>query len=480
MTDLIKKASQLLLLPADLSPHQLEEMLGRLLTRGVDYADLFLQFTEEESWALEDGIVKSTDFSMDRGFGLRVLSGEKTGFAYADGINRDALLAAAKSAKSIAHEGGSQRLVHQPLASAPSLYSADNPLLSFTDAEKVALLHKVDDYLRARDPRVTQVYVNLSASYDVVMIVNAFGDLVADVRPLVSLRVSVLVAQHGRRERGSAGGGLRGDYQYFLRDELALRYADKALQQALLNLEAVPVPAGMMPVVLGPGWPAVLLHEAIGHGLEGDFNRKGTSAFTGRIGTSVASPLCTIVDDATLPARRGSISVDDEGVPGQRTVLIENGVLKNYLFDRHNATLMGAHSTGNGRRESYAYRPMPRMTNTVMLSGDSEPEEIIRSVKKGLYAVDFSGGEVDITSGKFVFSMSEAYLIEDGRLGPPVKGATLIGSGPDVLMEVSMVGNDMALDSGVGTCGKDGQSVPVGVGQPTLKLNQMTVGGSKI
>jgi TldD protein len=480
MSDLIKKASELLLSPADLSVPQLDHVLGRLMLPGVNYSDVFLQFSEEESWALEDGIVKSTDFSMDRGFGLRIISGEKTGFAYSDGIDKAALLTAAHSVKNIAHDQASLQHARGPVLHPQSLYVPDNPLLSITDADKVDLLHRVDEYARRRDPRVTQVFVDLSASYDVVMILNALGELSADIRPLVNLRVSVLVSSHGRRERGSAGGGLRGDYRYFFAQDLAFKYADKAVDQALLNLEAVSVPAGMMPVVLGPGWPAVLLHEAIGHGLEGDFNRKGTSAFTGRMGSMVASPLCTIVDDATLPGRRGSLSVDDEGVAGQCTVLIENGILKNYLFDRHNAQLMGVQSTGNGRRESYACRPMPRMTNTIMLAGDSDPEEIIRSVKHGLYAVDFSGGEVDITSGKFVFTMSEAYLVENGKIKTPVRGATLIGSGPDVLRDVSMVGNDMALDSGVGTCGKEGQSVPVGVGQPTLKINQMTVGGSKL
>lgn len=480
MTDLIKTATDLLLLPANLDRSLLERVIDRTLGKSVDYSDLYLQCSHEESWSLEDGIVKSNDFSIDRGFGLRVISGEKSGFAFADDIDQAALLQAAQSAKSIAYSGSNKNIQLHPAKIMSSLYPALNPLQSFPDPAKVDLLHLVDRYTRKLDPRVKQVFVSLSSSYDVVMIANSDGEFSADVRPLVNLSVSVVVEENGHKERGFGGGGVRGGYHYFETNNVALRYADKAVKQALLNLRAKPVTAGSMPVVLGPGWPAVLLHEAIGHGLEGDFNRKGSSAFSGRMGTEVASTLCTIVDDATLSNRRGSLTIDDEGVAGQKTVLIEQGILKNYLFDKHNAKLMGAQSTGNGRRESYACRPLPRMTNTYMLPGESDPEEIIRSVKKGLYAVDFSGGQVDITSGKFVFSMSEAYLIEDGKVTMPVKGATLIGNGPQILTQVSMVGNDLALDSGIGTCGKEGQSVPVGVGQPTLKINQMTVGGSEL
>ncbi|OGO94530.1 MAG: metalloprotease TldD [Coxiella sp. RIFCSPHIGHO2_12_FULL_42_15] len=477
MIDLMKTASELLLLPSELDYPLLERILGRSMGKSIDFADLFLQCFYEEDWTLEDSIVKSSDFSIDRGFGLRVISGEKSGFAFADGIDHHALLQAAHSAKSIAHAGGQQAIQLHPMTVAPARYPALNPLYSISDADKVELLHKIDEHARRLDARVKQVIVNLSGRYDVVMMLNSDGECIADVRPLVNLMVSVVVEENGVRERGSGGGGERGSYEFFTTQNHAVKYAEKAVRQALLNLRAKPVSAGTMPVVLGPGWPAVLLHEAIGHGLEGDFNRKGSSAFSGRMGSAVASELCTIVDDATLPNRRGSLSIDDEGVAAQNTVLIENGILKNYMLDKHNAKLMGTTSTGNGRRESYAFRPLPRMTNTYMLPGNSDPEEIIRSVKKGLYAVDFSGGQVDITSGKFVFSMSEAYLIEEGKLTTPVKGATLIGNGPDVLMRVSMVGNNLALDNGIGMCGKEGQSIPVGVGQPTLKINQMTVGG---
>lgn len=478
MSQRIITADEILLAPTELDHNQLADMVGHAMGRFIDSADLYLQATQHESWALEDGIVKSGDFTVDRGFGLRVISGEKSGFAFADGIDKKALLSAAGSAKSIAFSGETQRVCVSSGVSVPSLYPAVNPLQSLTDQEKVALLHTVDTYARSIDPRVKQVFVNLSSEYDVVMVLNSDGQFATDVRPLVNLRVSVVVEDQRGREKGSAGGGARCGYELFSSLTLAKEYADKAVRQALLNLTAKPVPAGLMPVVLGSGWPAILLHEAIGHGLEGDFNRKKTSAFSGRLGERVATPLCTVVDDGTLEGRRGSLSIDDEGVPSQRTVLIEKGILKNYLLDKHNAILMGMQSTGNGRRESYAYRPLPRMTNTYLLPGESTPQEIIASVDKGLYAVDFSGGQVDITSGKFVFTMSEAYLIEKGKPTYAVKGATLIGSGPEVLKHVSMVGNDFALDSGIGTCGKDGQSVPVGVGQPTLKIDELTVGGS--
>lgn len=479
MNTYVKTANQLLLVPAELDNQVLESVVGSAMGKQIDSADLYLQCAHEESWSLEDGIVKSGHFSIDRGFGLRVISGEKTGFAFADGIDKKALFNAANTAKSIAYSGESKSIHLDPVKSIVPLYPDLNPLLSISDEKKVALLHEVEDYIRGKDPRVTEVFVSLSGQYEVVAILNDDGQFVADVRPLVSLRVSVVVEENGRREKGSCGGGSRSGYEFFLNNNLPREYAESALSQALTSLQAVPAPAGMMTVVLGPGWPAVLLHEAVGHGLEGDFNRKGSSAFSGRMNQQVASKLCTIVDDGTIPGRRGSLTVDDEGVQSQNTVLIENGILKNYMMDKHNAKLMGAASTGNGRRESYAHRPLPRMTNTYMLPGESDPDEIIRSVKDGIYAVDFSGGQVDITSGKFVFCMSEAYLIENGEIKAPVKGATLIGDGPSVLNQVSMVGNNLALDRGIGTCGKDGQTVPVGVGQPTIKIDKITVGGSR-
>ena len=470
-------ATHILLTSENLQPQQLESVLGKAMGNAIDSADIYLQSTRSEAWYLEDGIVKEGDFNIDRGFGLRVIAGEKTGFAYADQIDLKALHQAASSARSIAHGGGtgSIRLAAPPKT--PQLYSDIDPLHSLPDAEKVALLQEVDAKARAIDSRVKQVFVRLAGERDVILFLNTEGRLVADVRPLVTLRVQVIVEENGRRETGSAGGGGRSGYEVFIKTDTVDAYIEKAVQQALLQLQAQPAPAGTMPVVLGPGWPAVLLHEAVGHGLEGDFNRKGSSAFSGRLGDTVASTLCTIVDDGTIPGRRGSLTVDDEGTPTECTVLIENGVLKNYMQDQQNARLMKMQPTGNGRRESYAHAPLPRMTNTYMLPGQSDPEEIIGSVKKGLYAVDFAGGQVDITSGKFVFSASEAYLIENGKITQPVKGATLVGNGPEVLKYVSMVGNDLQLDSGIGTCGKDGQAVPVGVGQPTLKIDGMTVGG---
>lgn len=470
-------AEKSLLSSAHLNQRQLEEILAQVMTRAVDSADIYLQSARGESWLLEDGIVKTGDFSIDHGFGLRVMSGEKTGFAYSDEISLTTLQNAAKSAQSIVQSGGKGTVRVASQSQAAPLYPAINPLESLSEQDKIALLHRVNAKARSLDPRVQQVMVSLSASYNIVMVLNTEGVFAADVRPLVNLWVKVIAQENGRRERGQAGGGARAGYDLFTTQDTADEYVQKAVRQAILNLTAADAPAGMMPVVLGPGWPAVLLHEAVGHGLEADFNRKGSSIFTGRMGEQIVSPLCNIVDDGTLPGRRGSITMDDEGTPSQCTVLIEKGVLKNYMQDRQNARLMGMHPTGNGRRESYAHLPIPRMTNTLMLPGESDPEEIIASVKQGLYAVDFAGGQVDTASGKFVFTMSEAYLIENGKVTTPVKGATLIGNGPEVLMKVSMVGHDLQLDSGIGTCGKDGQTVPVGVGQPTLKIDSLTVGG---
>ncbi len=478
MEKVLEVAKNTLLTPAGLSENELQKILGTVLGHSVDNADLYFQTTYHESWSLEDGVVKEGSYNIDRGVGVRALSGEKTGFAYSDDILLPAIESAAGAARSIAKRGGQGRVQAWGGVNAHHLYSHMSPLESLNKEDKIALLQRVDAEARRQDPRVSQVFVSLSGLYDVVLIVNSEGRLAADVRPLVRLNVSVIAEQGGRRESAMSGGGGRCGYDFFFEGDRALHYAREAVRQAVINLEAIDAPAGPMPVVLGPGWPAVLLHEAIGHGLEGDFNRKGSSAFTGRVGERVATPCCTIVDDGTLAGRRGSLNIDDEGTPTQCTVLIENGILKNYMQDSLNARLMGMESTGNARRESYAHVPMPRMTNTYMLAGTHEPEEIIKSVEKGLYAVNFGGGQVDITSGKFVFSASEAYLIEKGKVTRPVKGATLIGNGPDVLTRVSMVGNDLALDSGVGVCGKEGQSVPVGVGQPTLKVDSITVGGT--
>jgi TldD protein len=478
MTNFLEIARQDLLDPAGLTDNQLQKVLSSVLGNAVDNADLYFQSTCSETWVLEDGIIKGGSYNIDRGVGVRAMSGEKTGFAYSDDILMPALDHAAQAARSISKSGGHHAIHAWQKTAGHELYLPINPLNSLNENEKVALLQRVDAYARQQDPRVIQANVSLAAEYETMLVMASDGHIAADVRPLIRLNVSVVVEQNGRREQGYAGGGGRYDYQFFLENDLALSYAREAVRQALVNLEAVDAPAGTMPVVLGPGWPGVLLHEAIGHGLEGDFNRKGTSVFSGRIGEMVASPLCTVVDDGTLPNRRGSLNVDDEGVPTQRTVLIENGVLRNYIQDKRNARLMGMQSTGNGRRESYAHTPMPRMTNTYMLPGKSTPDEIIASVKKGIYAVNFGGGQVDITSGKFVFSASEAYLIENGKITVPVKGATLIGNGPDVLTRVSMVGNDLKLDTGIGICGKEGQSVPVGVGQPTLRVDALTVGGT--
>ena len=479
-TEPLAIARQSLLEPAGLGVSDLEQVMGQLLGAGVETADIYLQATRYESWGLEDGIVKEGTHSIDRGAGIRAVSGEKTGFAYSDDIELPALLEAARSARAIAQRGNEGRLPMVAAQGHPALYLPIDPLESVPESDKLDLLKRLDAECRAMDPRVEQVFVSLSGSHDVVLVMGQDGVLQGDVRPLVRLNVSVIVEQSGRREQGSYGGGGRTDYRYFLEAGRSSEFAREAVRQALVNLDAEEAPAGSMTVVLGSGWPGILLHEAIGHGLEGDFNRKGTSAFSGRVGERVASPLCTVVDDGTLPGRRGSLTIDDEGTPTACTTLIENGILKGYMQDRLNARLMGVAPTGNGRRESYQHLPMPRMTNTYMLAGPHDPEEILRSVRKGLYAKNFGGGQVDITSGKFVFSASEAYLIEDGRITRPVKGATLIGNGPDVLTRVSMVGNDLQLDTGVGTCGKDGQSVPVGVGQPTLKVDGLTVGGTRL
>ncbi len=471
-------ARQRLLVPAGIDEHDLHTVFGKLLGHAVDGGDLYFQSTRYESWVLEDGIVKEGSHSIEQGAGVRAISGDKTGFAYSDEIVMPALLQASGAARAIAGHGGGGKLKAWQARAGNALYPAHDPLERMTADEKVGLLRQLDAEARRQDPRVKEVVVSLAGVYEVILVAVSDGTLAADVRPLVRCNVTAIVEQGGRREQSSFGGGGRSDYSFFLEDDRALGYAREAVRQALVNLEAVDAPAGVLPVVLGPGWPGILLHEAIGHGLEGDFNRKGTSAFSGLVGQQVASKLCTVVDDGTLDGRRGSLNIDDEGTPSQNTVLIENGILKGYMQDRMNAGLMGVSSTGNGRRESYAHLPMPRMTNTYMLAGESDPEEIIRSVSRGLYAVNFGGGQVDITSGKFVFSASEAYLIENGKITVPVKGATLIGNGPDVLKHVSMVGNDLQLDPGVGTCGKEGQSIPVGVGQPTMLIDELTVGGT--
>jgi len=464
--------------PAQLDEGNLNSALGAINLRDVDAADLYFQVTRQESWLLEDGRLKEGNFSVEQGVGVRAVSGEKTGFAYSDELALPALTEATGAARAITRQGQAREVQVAPAGVAKSLYSAVDPTTSISDAQKTELLARIDQHTRARDPRVEEVIVSLSSSQDMILIAAADGTLAADIRPLVRLNVSVIMQENGRREQGYAGGGARAGLDYFLDGDIALELANEAVRQGDIMLAADPAPAGSMPLVLGPGWPGILLHEAVGHGLEGDFNRKGVSAFSGRVGEQVASPLCTIVDDGTLANRRGSLSIDDEGTPGQYNVLVENGVLKGYMQDRMNARLMGVSPTGNGRRESFAHVPMPRMTNTYMLAGPHDPAEIIASVERGIYAPNFGGGQVDITSGKFVFSASEAYLIENGKVGRPVKGAMIIGDGPDVLGKISMVGNDLALDRGVGTCGKEGQSVPVGVGQPTLKIDEITVGGT--
>ncbi len=474
---LIATADACLLAPYDLESRKLEAVYGALAARRLDYADLYFQYTRAEGWSLEEGIVKSGSFSIEQGVGVRAISGEKTAFAYSDEISFNALTDAAKATRAIASSGSGKKGKVARKASAPQRYEPLDPLATLSADDKIKLLERLEQLCRARDPRVTQVMASLGGEYEVVLISRADGVLAADVRPLVRLSVQVIAEQNGRRETGWAGGGGRTGYAYFS-DEMLKDYAERAVKQALVNLEAKPAPAGTMTVVLGPGWPGILLHEAIGHGLEGDFNRKGSSAFNGRMGERVASRGVTVIDDGTLPDRRGSLTVDDEGNPTRRTVLIEDGILRGYMQDSLNARLMKMPLTGNGRRESFAHLTLPRMTNTYMLAGERDPQEIIASVDKGLYAVNFGGGQVDITNGKFVFSASEAFMIENGKLTYPVKGATLIGNGPDALTRVSMIGNDMKMDGGHGTCGKEGQSVPVGVGQPTLKIDGLTVGGT--
>jgi TldD protein len=476
--DALQLARSSLLAPSGLDEGRLEHALDLVLGANVDAADLYFQVAHEESWALEDGIVKEGSASIEQGVGVRAMAGERTGFAYSDEIMPAALEEAARAARAIAGQPGSAPMQAWRQVSGHKLYLPVDPLLSLSDEQKVAWLERIDRETRRMDPRVVRVMASIHAVHETILIAASDGTLSADVRPLVRMNVSVIVEQNGRREQGYAGTGGRFTLSELVADERPLELAREAVRQGLVNLEAVNAPAGTMTVVLGPGWPGILLHEAIGHGLEGDFNRKGTSAFSGRVGERVASPGCTVVDDGTLSRRRGSLNVDDEGTPTQCTTLIEDGVLRGYLQDRLNARLMGVAPTGNGRRESFAHLTLPRMTNTYMLPGPYAPEEIINSVERGIYAVNFGGGQVDITSGKFVFSVSEAYLIEGGKLGAPIKGATLIGNGPDVLTRVAMIGNDLKLDAGIGTCGKEGQSVPVGVGQPTLRVDALTVGGT--
>jgi TldD protein len=479
MNELIAIAEQQLLQPGGLDQSSLQRVLSDLMGPAVDSGDLYFQSTRHESWTLEDGLVRSGSHAVEKGVGIRAISGDKTGFAYADEIILPALLEASKAARAIASHGDSGKLQAWNSQMVKPLYSQADPMEVMGAAERVDLLRQIDTYTRSRDPRISQVVVSLAATHETILVAHTDGTLAADVRPLVRLNVSVIAEQGKRREQGGDGGGGRFSYRELLVDNAWQKFADEAVRQALVNLEASAAPAGTMTVVLGPGWPGVLLHEAVGHGLEGDFNRKGSSAFSGRIGEQVAARGVTVVDDGTLPQRRGSLTVDDEGTPTEQTVLIEDGVLRGYMQDKMNAGLMGMPLTGNGRRESFAHLPMPRMTNTFMLPGEMPPEEIIASVKKGLYAVNFAGGQVDITSGRFVFSASEAYMIEDGKVTRPVRGATLIGNGPDAMTRVSMVGNDLKLDKGVGVCGKEGQSVPVGVGQPTLRIDGLTVGGTE-
>jgi len=475
--DLFNMADRCLLTPYEIDTARLQQVFGQILTHHVDYADLYFQYSRAEGWVLEEGIVKSGNFNIDQGVGVRAVSGEKTAFAYSDDISMPALTSAAQATRAIARQGVSHSVQAVKRCRGRELYMPQDPIASLKDTDKVMLLEKIESYARSIDNRVIQVIASLAGEYEVILVARSDGLMAADVRPLVRVSLQVIVEENGHREQGVAGGGGRFNYAYFT-DDVLRDYAAKAVHQALVNLGAKPAPAGVMTVVLGAGWPGILLHEAIGHGLEADFNRKGSSAFSGRIGERVAADGVTVVDDGTIARRRGSLNIDDEGNPTQCTMLIENGILKGYLQDSLNARLMNASVTGNGRRESFAHIPMPRMTNTYMLSGDSSPEDIISSVKHGLYAVNFGGGQVDITSGKFVFSAAEAYMVEDGKISYPVKGATLIGNGPDVLKRVAMIGNDMSLDPGVGTCGKEGQSVPVGVGQPTLRIDGLTVGGT--
>ncbi len=478
MSDLSAISQETFLTPADADVEDINKILNSMLSNKIDFAEMFFQSSKHESWVLESGIVKDASYNSDKGVGVRALSGEKTGFAYSEEILLPALQSAANASKSIADLGGSEQITlnNNPLNTA-QMYEPHNPLMSLTEQEKLVILNKLDAFARDIDKRVVEVIASISGVYETIMVCATDGTWATDIRPLIRANVSVIMKEGSKTERGNAGMGGRNDY-HILTDDILKTLAKQAVHQGAVNLQAIEAPAGNMPVVLGAGWPGVLLHEAIGHGLEGDFNRKGSSAFSDKIGQRVASPLCTIVDDGTILAKRGSLTIDDEGTPTESTTLIENGILLGYMQDKKNARLMNARSTGNGRRESYSSLPLPRMTNTYMLAGESDPQAIIGSVKKGIYAPNFGGGQVDITSGKFVFTTSEAYLIEEGKVTQPVKGATLIGNGPDVLTKVSMVGNDLALDQGVGVCGKDGQSVPVGVGQPTLKVDELTVGGT--
>ncbi|MDN3699412.1 metalloprotease TldD [Vibrio cortegadensis] len=479
----INRLEEALLNPTGLIEQDIADTLASIATRQIDYADIYFQSSWHESLVLEDSIIKDGSFNIDCGVGVRAVSGEKTGFAYSDQIQLDGLKQSAIAARGIAQQGQNGQVQAFKRSSNQAYYGATNPLECWQKQQKTELLQALDAYIRTKEPMVQEVSISLSGVHEQMLVAATDGTYAGDIRPLVRLSISVLAQKGDRRERGSSGGGGRFGYDFFLGDEngtqIAYQYADEAIRQALVNLEAIAAPAGAMPVVLGSGWPGVLLHEAVGHGLEGDFNRKESSVFSGKVGEQVTSKLCTIVDDGTLKDLRGSLNVDDEGVNGQYNTLIENGVLKGYMQDKLNARLMGVAPTGNGRRESYAHLPMPRMTNTYMLPGEHSPEEIISTVKRGIYAPNFGGGQVDITSGKFVFSASEAYMIEDGKITHPVKGATLIGSGIEAMQQVSMVGNDLSLDRGVGVCGKAGQSVPVGVGQPTLKLDSLTVGGTE-
>ena len=471
-----------LLRESNLSRDDLTKALALIHQNNVDYADLYFQSSYHETWMLEDGLVKEGSYNIERGVGVRAVSGDKTGFSYSDAINLEALTQASSAAKSIAKAGENKQVEIFTEKKHAIQFEAVNPISSLPDSKKIELLHQIEDYIRQLAPEASQVISSISAVYEEVLVAASDGTFATDSRPLIRMNCSVLLEKNGKRERGGAGGGARLDYGYFIELEdnkpRWMGYAEEAVRQARVNLEAIDAPAGSMPVVLGSGWPGVLLHEAVGHGLEGDFNRKEASAFSGKVGQKVASELCTVVDDGTLQSRRGSLNIDDEGTPAQCNVLIEKGILKGYMQDKLNARLMGVGPTGNGRRESYAHLPMPRMTNTYMLAGESTQQDIISSVKKGIFAPNFGGGQVDITSGKFVFSASEAYLIEDGKITQPIKGATLIGNGPEVMQQISMVGNDLSLDKGVGVCGKDGQSVPVGVGQPSLKIDMLTVGGT--
>ena len=477
-TSTFKTVKAAILDTADLVDEDIKNIAESIQGKGIDIADLYFQIHRQETWVMEDGKIKEGAFSLDKGVGVRAVSGDKTGFAYSDDLSIAAIKKAAQATQSIARLGQSSSANISEISQISSRYPSIDPLISISEQKKIDLIKTINELARNEDSRVQQVNISLSSSQDMILIAAANMPLVADIRPLVRLNVSVILEENNRREQGYAGGGARSSLDYFMDNTIAIDLAKEAIRLASIQLKAKPAPAGSMPVVLGSGWPGILLHEAVGHGLEGDFNRKGVSTFSGRIGDQVASKLCTIVDDGTLVNRRGSLAIDDEGIPGQYNVLIEDGILKGYMQDRMNSKLMGVPTTGNGRRESYAHIPMPRMTNTYMLAGPHDHDEIIASVKKGIYAPNFSGGQVDITSGKFVFSANEAYMIEDGKISFPLKGAMLIGDGPDVLGKISMVGNNLELDAGVGTCGKEGQSVPVGVGQPTLKIDEITVGGT--